>query len=68
MTTINKLKTWLEETNYVVDSTDLKEKIEELLLDENQMLKDAIIYSLDEDGHTGEWKIRFAKNYINKIS
>ncbi len=32
---------------------------------EEQRLKDAIMYALDEDGHTGEWKIKFANDYIN---
>jgi hypothetical protein len=34
---------------------------------EEQRLRDAIMYALDEDGHTGEWKIKFANNYINNI-
>lgn len=34
---------------------------------EEAQIKDAIMYSLDEDGHTGEWKIKFADNYIKKL-
>jgi hypothetical protein len=34
---------------------------------EEQRLRDAIMYALDEDGHTGEWKIKFANNYINNL-
>jgi hypothetical protein len=26
------------------------------------------MYTLDEDGHTGEWKIKFAKDYCKKIN
>lgn len=29
-------------------------------------IQDAIMYALDEDGHTGEWKIKFAKEYYKK--
>jgi len=31
-----------------------------------QQIKDAVIYGLDEDGHTGDWKISVAQNYYNK--
>jgi hypothetical protein len=24
------------------------------------------MYALDEDGHTGDWKIKFAKDYYSK--
>lgn len=34
---------------------------------EEKTIKDAIIYSLDEDGHTGDWKIKFADNYLKKL-
>ena len=30
---------------------------------ERQQIIDAILYALDEDGHTGEWKLRFANAY-----
>lgn len=30
---------------------------------EKQQIIDAILYALDEDGHTGEWKLRFANAY-----
>jgi hypothetical protein len=33
---------------------------------EKQQIKDAVIYGLDEDGHTGDWKISVAQNYYNK--
>ena len=31
----------------------------------NQM-KDAVMYGLDEDGHTGDWKIDVAESYYIK--
>ncbi len=33
---------------------------------EKQQIKDAVIYGLDEDGHTGDWKISVAQNYYNE--
>lgn len=33
---------------------------------EKQQLKDAVMYGLDEDGHTGDWKISVAENYYKK--
>jgi hypothetical protein len=33
---------------------------------EKQQMKDAVIYGLDEDGHTGDWKISVAENYYIK--
>lgn len=34
---------------------------------EKECIKKAIIHSLDEDGHTGDWKIKFAEEYYKKI-
>lgn len=34
---------------------------------EKECIKEAIIYSLDEDGHTGDWKLKFAEDYYKKI-
>jgi hypothetical protein len=33
---------------------------------EQQQIKDAVIYGLDEDGHTGDWKISVAQKYYNE--
>lgn len=33
---------------------------------EKEQINDAVIYGLDEDGHTGDWKISVAQNYYNK--
>lgn len=44
-----------------VDNWKNKEK-------EEQRIKDAIMYALDEDGHTGEWKIKFANDYIKNLN
>ena len=34
-------------------------------MDKKQKI-DAVIYGLDEDGHTGDWKISVAENYYKK--
>lgn len=44
-----------------------QEEIEIARAVEKQRMTDAIMYSLDEDGHTGDWKIKFANDYINKL-
>jgi hypothetical protein len=33
---------------------------------EMKQIQDAVIYGLDEDGHTGDWKISVAQNYYNE--
>lgn len=44
-----------------------QEDIEEAKQIEEQQLKDAIMHALDEDGHTGDWKIKFANEYIKNL-
>ena len=50
-----------EERNFLEGLKEQAKAIEE------QRIKDAIMYALDEDGHTGEWKIKFANDYINNL-
>ncbi len=45
---------------------DIKEFVEQAKAMEQQQIKDAVIYGLDEDGHTGDWKIKFVNDYYNK--
>ena len=33
---------------------------------ERDQIQAAVIYGLDEDGHTGDWKISVAQNYYNE--
>lgn len=30
-------------------------------------LQKAMMYALDEDGHTGDWKVHFVNSYVNKL-
>lgn len=48
-------------------NTIMRDELERSLADEESMIKSAIMYALDEDGHTGEWKINFAKRYYDMI-
>ena len=48
-------------------NTIMRDELERSLADEESMIKSAIMYALEEDGHTGEWKINFAKRYYDMI-
>lgn len=49
------------------DTTEVFENLVANLIEkEKRNISEAIMYTLDEDGHTGEWKIKFANDYINK--
>ena len=48
--------------------SDLAEMKEWFKMKEEVQLTKAIMYALDEDGHTGDWKIKFAKDYYNKLN
>ena len=45
---------------------NIKEVFEQAKEIEKQQMKDAVLYGLDEDGHTGDWKINVAENYYIK--
>lgn len=47
--------------------SSVKDKAKELLAKEEKQIKDAMLHALDEDGHTGEWKIKFVNHYYTKI-
>ena len=64
---------WLSMELQKVMGTDIfyysiKEQVEQAKQMEKEQIIDAIMYSLDEDGHTGDWKIKFAKDYYNKLN
>lgn len=40
--------------------------VSNLIAKEKRNIEEAIMYALDEDGHTGDWKIKFAKDYYSK--
>ena len=45
----------------------LKDEANQLLEIEKKQIFDAMLHALDEDGHTGEWKIKFIEGYINNL-
>jgi hypothetical protein len=46
----------------------LMEIIDEVYLPmEKDQIAKAIMYALDEDGHTGDWKVKFINDYIDKL-
>jgi hypothetical protein len=64
MTVVDKIYNMLSDGKI----SDLAEMKEWFKMEEEQQLMKAIMYTLDEDGHTGEWKIKFAKDYLKKIN
>ena len=43
-----------------------QELIEKAKTMEREQIINAMLHALDEDGHTGEWKLKFVTNYYNK--
>ena len=64
MTVVDKIYDML----YDGKISDLAEMKEWFKMQEEVELTKAIMYALDEDGHTGDWKIKFANDYYKKIN
>lgn len=61
MTPVERLADYVRsryETNQVFENL-----VSNLIQKERRNIEEAIIYALDEDGHTGDWKLKFAKDY-----
>lgn len=61
MTPIEKL------IEYIGPENLMEYNIQYYLDIEEKTIKDAILHALDEDGHTGDWKIKFANEYYNNL-
>ena len=61
-------KTHLGMGNIRVTQGLIDELAEQAKQMEREQIIDAIMHSLDEDGHTGDWKIKFANEYYDKMS
>jgi hypothetical protein len=48
------------------DSRSLDEIFEQANKMFHNQIKDAVLYGLDEDGHTGDWKVSIAEDYYIK--
>jgi hypothetical protein len=57
---------WLIEQCPRIETIVAYNMLEQAKAMEKEQIKDAVIYGLDEDGHTGDWKISVAQNYYNK--
>lgn len=62
MTAMQKLIEFLDPIHYAINY-----RAKELMIEEREQLFNAMMYALDEDGHTGEWKIKFVNDYINNL-
>jgi hypothetical protein len=47
--------------------SSIKDKAIELIEKEKNLIRKSMMYTLDEDGHSEEWKIKFINNYLNKL-
>jgi len=58
---------WLVSNLNIIWEEKIIDLVEQAKQMEKQQMKDAVIYGLDEDGHTGDWKIRIAEDYYIKM-
>lgn len=67
---IDKLKSLLSKREEGMNVLEFRNEFDQLSEQAKQLeeknLKTAMIYALDEDGHTGDWKIRFVNDYFNQ--
>lgn len=54
------IEKWHGELNLILPSKEI------MLEKERMQIEQAVMYGLDEDGHTGDWKISVARNYYDK--
>lgn len=56
---------WLLKNIHVVPKFELsvQDIIKQAKQMEEKQIKDAMMYALDEDGHTGDWKFKFIDEY-----
>jgi hypothetical protein len=61
---------WLQElynSRPTYEEFIMEDEFEQAKEIEEQRIRDAIMHALDEDGHTGDWKIKFVNDYINNL-
>lgn len=54
------IEKWYSDMNIIMPSKEI------MLEKERTQIEQAVMYGLDEDGHTGDWKIKVARNYYDK--
>jgi hypothetical protein len=57
---------WLMATMKKVDVMDWDLVFIQAKEMEKERIINAMMYALDEDGHTGDWKIKFVNDYYDK--
>ena len=69
MTTLEKFMRFLAEKNYYI-SDEMVDYYWKLRAEDRethkQQITDAMTHALDEDGHTGDWKIKFINDYYER--
>ena len=64
MTPLQNFMRYMRENKYWIGN-DLVDYYWDMLKEEEDEIQNAVIYGLDEDGHTGDWKINVARKYYN---
>lgn len=54
-------------TNAYMDHVDLSDFVNKAKQMEKEEIRKAMNFALDEDGHTGDWKIKFIEKYIDNL-
>jgi hypothetical protein len=65
MTAVGRLAVYVRDRYET--SQNFENFISNLIQQEKKQIIDAMMYALDEDGHTGDWKIKFVETYYNKM-
>ena len=65
MTAVQRLAVYVRDRYET--SHNFENFISNLIQQEKKQIIDAMMYALDEDGHTGDWKIKFVETYYNKM-
>jgi len=69
---VSKMETTQTAVDWFVEKLPIRivnmyhKEIDQAKAMEQEQIKDAVIYGLDEDGHTGDWKISVAQKYYNE--
>jgi len=66
LTAVGWLIKQLKELLYWETFDRIEEKLNEAKAMERRQIIDSMIHALDEDGHTGLWKIRFVEKYYKE--
>ena len=60
------IKELIENGNWFGFGEEIQNILDKGIQIEKEQIKNAVMYGLDEDGHTGDWKMSVTENYYNK--